>query len=102
MKLCKLAFALKNSTTILLPVWYKVLTSLKLPHQMMPCDVATCWNSTFDMLKFAIQYHPEIDSMTAVWDLDLRKYELVPEEWEIATDLQDVLKASHSSFFLSL
>jgi hypothetical protein len=98
----KLVFALKNSTTILLPAWYAMLTSLNLPHRMMPHDVATRWNSTYDMLEFALRYHPAIDSMTAVRELELRKHELVPEEWEIAMSLQDVLKASHSLFFLPL
>ncbi|KAF8261931.1 hypothetical protein EI94DRAFT_1604566, partial [Lactarius quietus] len=65
-KLCKLAFVLKNSTTKLLPAWYATLTSLNLPPRMMPRDVATCWNSTYDMLDFAIQYHLAIVSMTAV------------------------------------
>jgi hypothetical protein len=69
---------------------------------MMPRDVATRWNSTYDMLDFAIQFRPAIDSMTEVRNLDLRKLELVSEEWEIATSLRDVLKVSHSPCFLSL
>ena len=64
---------------------------------MMPRDVATCWNSTYDMLNFAIQFRPAIDSMTAVRNLDLRNFELVPEEWEIAKSLRDVLRVSLSS-----
>jgi len=55
-------------------------------------DVTTRWNSTYDMLEFAIQYHPAIDAMTAIRDLDLRKYELVALEWKIAAELRDVLK----------
>ena len=51
-----------------------------LPACMMPQDVLTCWNSTFDMLDFAIQYHVPINAMTAVWEFDLRKYELVSTE----------------------
>lgn len=59
---------------------------------MMVRDVTTCWNSTYDMLDFAIQYRPAIDAMTAIHDLDLRKYELVALEWKIAAELRDVLK----------
>jgi hypothetical protein len=62
---------------------------------MMPHDVSTRWNSTFDMLKFAIRYHVAIDAMTAVHGHDLRKYELVSAEWDIAMELQDVLKVSN-------
>jgi len=91
-QLRKLAFALKNSTTILLPQWYKTLTAHKLPPRMMVRDVTTRWNSTYDMLEFAVQYRPAIDAMTAIRDLDLRKYELASSEWKIAAELRDVLK----------
>jgi hypothetical protein len=66
---------------------------------MMPQDVSTRWNSTFDMLSFAIRYCEAIDAMTAVRGFDLRKYELGPAEWKVATELRDVLNVS--SFFLS-
>jgi hypothetical protein len=69
---------------------------------MMPHDVAKCWNLTYDMLDFAIQFCPAIDSMTEVHNLDLHKLELVQEGWEIMTSLQDVLRGSLSPCFLSL
>ena len=87
-----MAFILKNSTTILLLQWYKTLTAHNLPRRMMPRDVATRWNSTFDMLNFTIKYHPAIDTMTATRDFDLHKYELVPSDWGIARELRDVLE----------
>jgi len=58
----------------------------------MPRDVSTRWNSTFDMLGFAIQYRAAIDTMTAARDFGLRQYELAPAEWKIAIELRDVLK----------
>src|SRR6266702_85795 len=87
-----MAFVLKNSTTILLPQWYNTLTAHHLSHCMMPHDVSTQWNSMFDMLNFTFEYRPAIDTMTATWDLDLCKYELVPSEWRIAGELHDVLQ----------
>lgn len=69
-----------------------MLKVVKLPERIMPRDVSTRWNSTFDMLDFAIKYRPAIDSMTAARDFDLRKYELLPAEWKIAGELRDVLK----------
>jgi hypothetical protein len=67
----------------------------------MPRDVTTRWNSTYDMVEFAVKYRAAIDAMTAARDLDLRKYELIPEEWEIAKELRDVLKVGGLIFLHS-
>lgn len=96
-KLCKFAHAVKKSTTILIPQWYKTLSSCHLPCHMMPHDVSTRWNSTYDMLLFALDFHPAINSMTAMCDLDPWKFELSPAEWGIAEELRDVLKVSFQS-----
>jgi len=61
---------------------------------MMPHDVATRWNSTYDMLDFTVKYRMAIDTMTAARDLGLRNYELEQAEWKIAEDLREVLKVS--------
>jgi hypothetical protein len=91
-------FNLKNSSTILLPAWYKTLSAHGLPPRMMPRDVPTRWNSTFDMLDFAIWYCVAINVMTAVRELDLRKYELGAGEWQTANELREVLDMSISLF----
>ena len=49
LQLCQLVYALKNSTTILLPQWFQNLKYLKLCPQKMPRDIRTHWNSTYDM-----------------------------------------------------
>ena len=64
---------------------------------MMPRDMSTHWNSTFDMLNFAIDYRIAIDMVTSNCDLNLRKYELADEEWATAENLCDTLKACHFS-----
>ncbi|KAH8977444.1 hypothetical protein EDB92DRAFT_1808687 [Lactarius akahatsu] len=91
-KLCKLAYAMTKPTTVLFPQWYNKLVSCRLPCHMMPRDVSTQWNSMFNMLHFALQYHLAINAMTAMHALDLQKYELSPEEWEIVKELRNVLK----------
>lgn len=69
------------------------LEELGLKLRMMPRDVSTRWNSTFDMLDFALTYRVAIDEITSNRDLNLRKHELEDEEWEIAERLRDSLKA---------
>ncbi len=91
-KLWKLTFNLKNSPTILLPVWYKTLAAHQLSPCMMPHDVSTCWNSTFNMLEFAVKYRAAIDTMTRAHDFGLHQYKLVPAEWKITSELRHVLK----------
>ena len=86
-KLQKLTFDLKNSPTILLPAWYKILAIHCLSPHMMPCDVSTHWNSTFNMLEFTIQYHAAINTITAACDFGLRQCELVYAEWKVAGEL---------------
>ena len=58
----------------------------------MPHDVPTCWNSTYDMLWFALKYEKAIKSMTQAWELGLCIYELSSKEWVLAQQLADVLE----------
>lgn len=58
----------------------------------MPWDVCTHWNLTFDMLDYAVVHREAIDTVTQRRDLGLRKFELVDSDWEIVSQLQDVLK----------
>ena len=40
-------------------------TGMKILICIMPWDVSTHWNSTYDMLKFAYTYHEAIDKITS-------------------------------------
>ncbi|KAF8220273.1 hypothetical protein L208DRAFT_1334794 [Tricholoma matsutake] len=60
-KLRKLAFKIVHSSTILLPAWKTCLEDLELVLWIMPRDVTTQWNSTFDMLSFAVKYQGAIE-----------------------------------------
>lgn len=97
-QLRKIAFAIKNSTTIILPQWMSTLQELELAKRMMPRDVRTRWNSTFDMLNFAIEHIVPINTITGNREMKLRQYELSEAEWNIVRKLQDVLKVC--SYFL--
>jgi hypothetical protein len=82
-------------STIILPCWYEVLKELELDAHMMPRDVLTRWNSTFDMLKFSIEYRLAINTITAERSMKLRDYKLGKEEWKLAKELCEVLKVCY-------
>ncbi|GBE82272.1 putative AC9 transposase [Sparassis crispa] len=91
-KLRKIASAIIHSSTKLLPAWLKVLADLELAERKMPRNVVTRWNSTFRMLEFALEYRLAVDEMTGDRAMELRRYEMDDNEWEIAKQLCDVLK----------
>lgn len=84
-------------TTIALPAWRKACTAHKLPVRLIPRDVKTRWNSTYDMVKLAFKFRPAIDDITADKSLKLRKYELDDDDWKVIGDLIQVLKVCFSS-----
>lgn len=93
-QLRKFAIAVIHSTTKLLPAWYNELTQLELPAELMPRDVRTRWNSTYEMLSFALQFRDAIDGLTSNRSMDLRHLELDDGEWRIVSQLCDILKVS--------
>ncbi|KAG0706868.1 hypothetical protein DFH29DRAFT_758840, partial [Suillus ampliporus] len=95
----KVAFKLIHSTTILLPAWHEALHSLKMSIMLMPRNVAMRWNSTFDMLNYAVEHRKAVDIVTQHWDLGLCEFELSDEEWDIAGQLRDILK--YTTLFFS-
>ncbi|KAE9392847.1 hypothetical protein BT96DRAFT_748394, partial [Gymnopus androsaceus JB14] len=46
----KISFKIINSTTLLLPRWREQVADMEFRNRILPRDVATCWNSTYDML----------------------------------------------------
>lgn len=90
-KLCGLAFAIVQSTTIALPAWRRYCKELNMKPHILPRNVVTCWKSTYYMLNFAVKYRTVIDAMTADKSLKLRKFEMEMEEWSIAEELVAVL-----------
>ena len=92
MQLWKLAFKIIHSTTILLLAWRSTLKDLKLPDRLMPHNVPTWWNSTFDMLEFVLVYQKVIHSITRDPDLPgLEACELTTQKWRIAEQLSEIL-----------
>ena len=63
-------------------------------YRIMPRDVATRWNSTYDMLDFAVKYRNALDKMTSDRKNDLRRYEMDDNDWKLAEQLRNVLEVS--------
>ena len=96
----RLSFAIIHSTTIALPAWRRIRTDLGLKPKLIPRNVVTRWNSTYDMMEFALKYRKPIDIITADKSLKLRKYELDNDDWEIIGDLVVVLEVCCVSYCL--
>ena len=71
-----------------------------LAASMMPCNMVTCWNSTYDMLAHALKYRQAVDLI--MQQCDLRKYELSDNEWQVIQQLHDVLKVHAFHCIISL
>lgn len=54
----------------------------------MPRDVATRWNSTLDMLAYALKHREAIDRMTQRREGGMRKFELSNNEWSMLDQLR--------------
>ncbi len=90
--------------TIILSEWWAILDRMAvasisnnktpLSKRMMPRDVATRWNYTYEMLNFANNYCDAYNELTDNRDMKIRKYEMEESDWEIVKQLADVLKVS--------
>jgi len=100
-KVWKITFKIVHSATILLPEWRRVVADLALKYpelteHLIPRDVITRWNSTYNMLEVALKYRKAIDIMMSSRENRLREYELTWDEWNIAAQLRDVLNICHT------
>jgi hypothetical protein len=90
----KISFAIIHSSTLLLPTWKAKLKEMGCKEKSMPQDVSTRWNSTYDMLDFAVEHKTVINAMTNDVDNGLRAYKMTNKEWGFASELRDILKVS--------
>jgi hypothetical protein len=69
-----------------------MLKDMGLSERKLPRDVSTCWNSTYNMLSFAVDHKAAVNAMTGNAGNGLRAYEMDGEEWSYAEELCSVLK----------
>jgi len=98
----KLTYAIKNSSTIALPQWHRIVENLGLEPCILPRDTRTRWNATYEMLNVAYQYKKAINKITDMRDMKLHQYEIEGHEWELVWQLRDLLKVTHALLFFFL
>lgn len=79
-----------------LSTWKDILTNLHFTISLMPRDIATCWNSTFDLLVYALKHRKAVHLLTQWCELGLRKFELSNNEWATIEQLHSILKVSNT------
>ncbi|KAF9038033.1 ribonuclease H-like domain-containing protein, partial [Panaeolus papilionaceus] len=98
----KVAFKTIHSSTLLLPAWKRCLKDLGIAIRLIPRDVRTRWNSTYDMLKFVLDHKRAYQSFTADAKNGLRDYELQDSKWDVLKELCAILKIlKHATLFFS-
>ena len=83
-----------NLSTLLLPEWKCIVDEHGLPPRILPRDVQTHWNLTFDMLDVCLQYRSPYNQMCARLENGLQRFEMSEDEWLIAKQLYKILKVS--------
>ncbi|KAJ7364493.1 hypothetical protein DFH08DRAFT_629642, partial [Mycena albidolilacea] len=63
-KICTICNKIINSPTKLLPRWRKVVKANRLTLRVLPCDIKTRWNSTYNMINAALAYQRAIHEFT--------------------------------------
>ncbi len=97
-QICKLVYAIKNSSTLALPQWYHILEALSFEVWLIPRDIRTRWNVTYDMLDFTYQYKKAINKITNIQEMKLHAYKIKLHKWEIVKQLCDFLKVNNITF----
>jgi hypothetical protein len=91
----QIAFKVINSPTLLLPQWHSRLerdAPTALHGRILPRDVSTHWNSTFDHLSAFVELEEYIDAFTGNREHGLRQFELTSEKWKCVKQLVKVLQ----------
>ncbi|KAJ3831543.1 hypothetical protein F5878DRAFT_513021, partial [Lentinula raphanica] len=88
----KISFKIIHSMTLLLPKWREHVAGTKFEGRVLPRDVATQWNSTYDMMS---AFHKMKEQMSEFLDRSsnrLSDFVLNNDEWEAIKGLVSILK----------
>ncbi|KAJ3817414.1 hypothetical protein F5880DRAFT_1492959 [Lentinula raphanica] len=94
----KVSFKIIHSTTLLLPRWREQVAGTEFEGQVLPRDVATQWNSTFDMLAAFLRMREPVNEFLDRSSNGLAEYALDDEEWKAIEGLVSVLRLTDESY----
>ncbi|KAE9387864.1 hypothetical protein BT96DRAFT_777490, partial [Gymnopus androsaceus JB14] len=96
----RVSFKIINSPTLLLPQWRETVANTEFKNfvpchdknHVLPHDIATHWNSTYNMLSAFIKMKSAVVDFLDHASNGLADYALSLEEWEAIGDLVKALK----------
>ncbi|KAE9407459.1 hypothetical protein BT96DRAFT_809445, partial [Gymnopus androsaceus JB14] len=94
----RISFKIINSPTLLLPRWREQVAGTQFKDRVLPRDVSTRWNSTYDMLSAFVEMKVVVIQFLDRASNGLADYTLSEGEWEAISDL--ILKDA-TTFFSS-
>ena len=86
-----ISFKIISSPTLLLPRWRETVTGTDFKDRILPRDISTRWNSTFDMLSAFIEMKQFVVQFLDQASNGLSEYNLEEEECKAASDLVKAL-----------
>ncbi|KAJ3770658.1 hypothetical protein FB446DRAFT_646578, partial [Lentinula raphanica] len=84
------------------PMWRAHVSEMEFKDQVLPQDIATRWNSTFDMLNAFLQMKDLVSGFLDHSSYQLVEYILDEDEWEAIEGLVSVLKEATIFFSTDL
>ncbi|KAE9385923.1 hypothetical protein BT96DRAFT_840072, partial [Gymnopus androsaceus JB14] len=90
----KILFKIINSTTLLLPQWREQVANTEFKDCVLPRNVATHWNSTYDMLAAFVEMKGPVLTFLECSSNGMSDYLLSNEEWEAIGRLVSALNIS--------
>ncbi|KAJ3967366.1 hypothetical protein EV361DRAFT_807417, partial [Lentinula raphanica] len=94
----KIAFKIINSPTQLLPKWREQVASTEYKGLVLPRDVSTRWNSTYDMLAAFLKMKEPVAEFLDRSSNGLADFALDDDEWNAIEGLVLVLKDATTFF----
>ena len=91
----KISFKIINSTTLLLPRWREHVANTAFKDRVLPRDVATRWNSTYDMLAAFLEMKEPVSQFLDRSSNRMAEFLLDNDEWTAIEGLVSALKVCH-------